>query len=66
MIGKETFHISEQIDKGIRTVNIAPENQGLFRFAIQLVKDHIKEDQGRNFVIQMLEHGKKLDADRRK
>ena len=44
-----------------RTVNVEPDWTGMFRFAVQLVRDGLPKEKGRDTVIEMLEFGKRLN-----
>jgi hypothetical protein len=46
------------------TIDITPDWQGVFRFAIQLCRDGMSEDDGSELVIEMLEFGARLEAAR--
>ena len=46
----------------MRTVNIEPNWQGMFRFAVQLVTDNMPKSAGQALVIEMLEYGQRLDS----
>ena len=50
-----------KVKKGYRTVNVEPDWTGMFRFAVQLVRDGLPEEKGRDTVIEMLEFGKRLN-----
>tara|TARA_Y100000310_G_C20523854_1_gene735016 strand:+ start:221 stop:406 length:186 start_codon:yes stop_codon:yes gene_type:complete len=42
-------------------VDITPNWQGLFRFAVQLVKSNVAKGDGQALIIEMLEYGARLD-----
>ena len=46
------------------TIDITPDWQGVFRFAIQLCRDGMSEDDGSELIIEMLEFGARLEAAR--
>jgi len=45
-----------------RTMNVEPNWQGMFRFAVQLVTDNMPKSAGQALVIEMLEYGQRLDS----
>ena len=45
----------------METIDITPNWQGMFRFAIQLVKFELPKDKGQAVVVEMLEYGARLD-----
>jgi hypothetical protein len=48
----------------MRIIDLAPDWQGVFRFAVQLCRDSMSEDDGSALVIEMLEFGATLEAAR--
>ena len=46
----------------MKTISCEPDWQGMFSFAVNIVKTNIPQDQGRETVIEMLEFGKRLQA----
>ena len=52
-------HISS---KNPRTMNVEPHWPSMFALAIEVVSKQIDKDCGRDFVIEMLEFGKRLEA----
>ena len=48
----------------MRPIDITPDWQGVFRFAVQLCRDSMSEDDGSALVIEMLEFGARLEAAR--
>ena len=47
--------------KQVGYIDITPDWQGMFRFAIQLVKFELPTDKGQAVVGEMLEYGARLD-----
>ena len=47
-------------------IDITPHWPGMFRFAIQLCRQGLEIGQGRELVIEMLEFGARLEAERPK
>ena len=45
-----------------RTMNVEPHWPSMFALAIEVVSKQIDKDCGRDFVIDMLEFGKRLEA----
>jgi len=45
----------------IVVTNVEPNWQGLFRHCVQLVKDELPKDHGRDYVVEMLEFGMRLE-----
>jgi len=45
-----------------RTMNLEPHWPSMFKLAIEIVNKQIDKDSGRDFVIEMLEFGKRLEA----
>ena len=50
----------DQPMKELRDIDITPEWRGRFDIAIGITKDQIKPDSGQQFVLEMLEYGKRL------
>ena len=48
--------------KQVGYIDITPDWQGMFRFAIQLVKFELPKDKGQAVVVEMLEYGARLDS----
>ena len=48
----------------MKTINVEPNWQGIFNYAIAVARKEIPEDQGQQTVIEMLEFGKRLEAAR--
>ena len=48
--------------KNPRTMNVVPHWPSMFALAIEVVSKQIDKDCGRDFVIEMLEFGKRLEA----
>tara|TARA_Y100000310_G_scaffold229058_1_gene231416 strand:- start:404 stop:586 length:183 start_codon:yes stop_codon:yes gene_type:complete len=46
-------------------VDVTPHWPGMFRFAVQLVKDGLSEEEGQALVVEMLEFGARLEAQAR-
>ena len=46
----------------IPPMNLEPHWPSMFELAIDIVNKRIDKDSGRNFVIEMLEFGKRLEA----
>ena len=46
------------------TIDLTPHWPGMFRFAVQLCRDGMSEDDGSELVIEMLEFGARLEAAR--
>ena len=42
-------------------MNITPDWQGMYRHCVQLVKDELPKDHGRDYVVEMLEFGMRLE-----
>ena len=42
-------------------VLLEPDYQGVYRHCIQLVKDELPKDHGRDYVVEMLEFGMRLE-----
>ena len=48
----------------MKTINVEPNWQRIFDYAVAIVRAEIPEDQGQQTVIEMLEFGKRLEAAR--
>tara|TARA_R100000664_G_C2754150_1_gene141691 strand:+ start:1659 stop:1844 length:186 start_codon:yes stop_codon:yes gene_type:complete len=46
----------------MKEINCEPNWQGMFDFAIAIVKTNVPKDQGKETVVEMLEFGKRLQA----
>tara|TARA_R100001086_G_C11620694_1_gene198743 strand:- start:127 stop:300 length:174 start_codon:yes stop_codon:yes gene_type:complete len=44
----------------MESVRLEPEWVGMFEYAVQIVKDEVPVDRGQEFLINMLDFGKKL------
>ena len=51
----------DSVKKQVGYIDITPDWQGMFRFAIQLVKFELPTDKGQALVVEMLEYGARLD-----
>ena len=45
----------------MKTMNLEPVWKSMFGLAVQLVKDGLPKDKGRDFVVEMLEFGDRLN-----
>ena len=43
-----------------KSIVVEPEWGGMFRYAIQMIKDVVPQDRGREFLILMMEFGERL------
>ena len=50
----------------MKTINVEPNWQRMFDYAVAIVRKEIPEDQGQQTVIEMLDYGKRLHAARDK
>lgn len=46
----------------MKTINCEPNWQGMFDFAVNIVKTNVPKDQGQAVVVEMLEYGKRLQT----
>ena len=60
MVQNEPTRKDQPMNRELRDIDITPEWRGMFDVAISITKDQIKLDSGQQFVVEMLQYGKRL------
>ncbi len=62
-VGGAKVEVMNEYPRKPKVMNVEPNWQGMFDFAINIARTEIDEGKGRGVVLEMLEYGKRLDAE---